>query len=126
MLPEYPGGYLKMLADQPVASDWIGDANYWAISPRNEALRLDRTPTASGLTYNFAYERRIDLTSTMATATMPFSDTVCRSLVPAVAELYDRQKKKEFDAGIFRASIVRAYNYAQKGQDRSRWGRLRV
>lgn len=126
VLYEYPGGYLQMLADQPVASDYIGDANAWAISPRNEAIRLDRTPTASGMVYNIAYERRVDLTSTMATATMPFSDTVCRSLIPAVAEYYNRSKKKEFEPRIFRSAMVRAFVYANKSQDRTRWGMRRV
>ena len=126
VLPEYPGGYLQMLADQPVASDWIGDANSWAISPRNEALRLDREATASGVVYNLAYERRVDLTSTMASATMPFSDTVCRSLIPAVAEYYNRTKNKDFDPTIFRASLIRAIVYAQKSQNRNRWGTQRI
>ena len=123
-LGEYPGGYLKMLADQPVATDWTGQPNAWAISPRDEALRIDRSPTSdeNGTVYNLAYERRVELTSTMATATMPYSDTVCRSLIPVVAELYNSAKKDKFDAGVFRSSLVRAFNFANKGQDRTRWG----
>src|SRR3990167_5391128 len=87
VIPQYPGGYLQMLVDQPVASDWTGAPTAWAISPRNEQLRLDREPTSdeNGQTYNLAYERRVELTSTMASATMPFSDTVCWALIPAGA-----------------------------------------
>lgn len=126
-LREYPGGYLQMLADQPVATDWTGQPVAWAISPRNEQIRIDRSPTTNenGAVYNLAYERRVELTSTMATATMPYSDTVCRALIPVVAEIYNSTKKDKFDAGIFRSSLIRALNFANKSQDRTRWGTRR-
>lgn len=124
VLGEYPGGYLQMLADQPVASDWTGGPNAFAISPRNEQLRVDRQPTSveNGTTYNLAYERRVEITSTMASATMPFSDNVCWALIPAIAEYYNNTKNKQFDAGIFRASLIRAFNYANKSRPKAKWG----
>ena len=126
-LGEYPGGYLQMLADQPVATDWTGQPTAWAVSPRNEQIRVDREPTSdeNGTVYNLAYERRVELTSTMATATMPYSDTVCRALIQVVAEIYNSTKKDKFDAGVFRSSLIRALNFANKGQDRTRWGTRR-
>lgn len=123
-LGEYPGGYLKMLADQPVATMWTGEPQAYAISPRNGALRIDRHPTSdeNGETFNLAYERRIDLTATMATATMPFSDSVVRSLIPVVAEFYGRVKNRDFDQAIFRASLIRAFQYANKTPPMTRYG----
>lgn len=125
ILKEYPGGYLKMLSDQPVATDWTGDPERWAISPENEELRIDREPTSdqAGDIYNIAYERRIDLTSTMATATMPFTDTVAYALLPVVTETWSRAKDKEFDAALFRTNLTRALTTIRRNQRKTRWGK---
>lgn len=125
---EYPGGYVRMLADQVTASDFTGQPNGWAISPRNGELRLDRTPTTTenGKIYNLAYERRIDFTVTMATETFPFSDTVTYALVPVVAEGYERVKKASFDPGAFRAGFARAFAMARKVPSDARWGTRRA
>ena len=118
----YPGGYLQMLSDQGVATDWVGEPTAYSISPTDTTFVIDRTPTATGSTYNLAYERRIELTSTMATATMPFSDSVVRNLVPVVAEFYEHKKKKQFDVNVFRSSLIRAFSYAHKAPPRRGWG----
>ncbi len=124
ILTEYPGGYAKMLRDQPVASDYIGDPGRWALSPVDRTkVRLDREGvTGATDTYNFLYEKRLALTATMATDTLPFSDTVADSLVPVVAEGWNRIMKKEFDSGLFRTSVGRAARTMTQNQPRVRYG----
>lgn len=126
ILKEYSGGFLRMLADQPTASDWTGNPQAWAISPSALSIRIDREPSTSGDTYYLPYEKRIDLTATMATATMPFSDTVAHALIPVVAEFYERTRKKDFDAGIFRTSLQRAVAMAQGTPPNNRYGKRRA
>lgn len=125
ILTEYPGGYARMLVDQPNATDFTGDPLHWAISPVDGTkIRFDREPTAdqNGDTYNMLYEKRIALTATMATETLPFSDTVADALVPVVAEGWNRIQKKEFDSGLFRTSISRAARMVTRNQPRVRYG----
>ena len=125
VIHEYPGGYARMLVDQPLATDFTGDPNAWAISPRNGELRFDREPTSEqdGETWNMLYEKSLVLTSTMATETLPFSDTVAAAGVPVVAEGWNRAYKKEFDSGAFRAGVARALNYMTKSQKKTRYGK---
>jgi len=123
---EYPGGYARMLRDQPNATDFTGDHSHWAISPTNlQTIRLDAEPTSDqdGETWNILYEKRISFTSTMATDTLPFSDTVADALVPVVAEGHNRIMKKEFDSSVFRTSIVRSMEYLRQNQKKSRYGK---
>lgn len=128
VIREYKGGYLRMLADQGLASDFTGQPTAWAISPRDGALRLDRDPTSdeNGKVYNLPYEKRIDFTVTMATATFPFSDTVTYALVPVVAEAYNMTKKNELNPGMYRASFARAFTMARKLPAENRWGQRRM
>ena len=126
LITEYPGGYARMLRDQPIATDYIGDASHWALSPTIKArLRLSAEPTSEqdGQTYNVLYDKRLALTTTMATETLPVSDTVADSLVPVVAEAYNRVMKKEFDSGLFRRSLARGLGYLTQKQNRVRYGR---
>ena len=120
----YPGGYDKMLVDQPVATDYTGDPGRYAISPVNGDIRLDAEPTAdnAGDTYNALIETVQSLTSTMATEAFLWSDTVTNALIPVVAETHNRKQKKEFDAEQFRRSLTRAASIARKDQRRTRWG----
>ena len=120
----YPGGYDQMLVDQPVATDYIGDPNRYAISPVTGDIRLDREPTAeiAGNTYNALIETVQSLTSTMATETFLWTDTVTNALIPVVAETWTRTMKREFDAEQFRRSLTRAASHARKNQRRTRWG----
>lgn len=128
LITEYPGGYDRMLRDQPVASDYTGEPNHWAISPVSGRIRFDREPTSDedGNTYNALYDKRIIYDDTSATEEMPFSDTVANSLVPVVAEGWNRVMKKEFDSGLFRVSIARALRRVTQNQPRGRWGRRRA
>lgn len=124
LLTEYRGGYLSMLRDQPVATDWTGDPRHWALSLSTDNIRVDSEPTASDI-YNFNYETRIERTSTMATDTMPFSDTVTDSLVPVVAQFMSRDFKDDFDSGIFRQAMIRAIGHLTRSQRRDRYGTRR-
>lgn len=124
LIREYPGGYEQMLADQPVASDYRGDPTFWAISPTQSKIRVDATPTSDqdGRTYNYLYHKRIDLSSTMATIALPFSQSVADSLVPVVSESYHRVFKKEFDSGFFISAINRSLLFLSKNERRDRYG----
>lgn len=125
--PGHPGGYQQMLADQPTASDYQGDPSFWAISPVQSKIRLSAVPTSAqaGHTYNFMYHKRVSLTSTMATSTLPFSDSVADALVPVVVEGYNRVMKKEFDAVFFENAINRAVEFLTANERRSRYGPYR-
>lgn len=124
VLLEYPGGYARMRANQPIATDYIGDPSYWAINPVDGSLYLDRClPTdLHGETYNFIYEKRLELTSTMATASMAFTDTAINALMPVVAEDFQRWRKDLFDLDARRKSLARAIGFLGRTQTRKRWG----
>ena len=125
---EYPGGYAQMLADQPVASDYRGDPSFYAISPTSALmLRFDRDAATgqNGNTYNTLYEKRIGFSSTQATESLPFSDTVADSLVPVAAEEWTRAMRKEADPVRLRQSLGKALSYARMTQPRDRWGTRR-
>jgi hypothetical protein len=124
-LTEYPGGYEAMLRDQNVATDWIGQPRHYAISPVTRGrVRIDRTPddSVAGRTYNALYEKRLALTSTMATETLNFSDTVADALVPVTAEAWSGIRKQEFDSSVFAANLARAAGHVRQTQARSRGG----
>ena len=125
---EYQGGYSKMLADQPVASDYRGDPLHWALSPAANKIRFDTEQTSdqAGETYNFLYEKRLSLSSTMATSTLPFSDTVADAVLPVVAEAYHRVFKKEFDQGFLQNALARSLAYMIQKGPRDRWGKRRA
>ena len=124
MLPEYNGGYAAMLAEQQFATQYTGQPMSWAISPAAFKIRLDAEPTTdeAGDTYNYLYEKRIALTSTMATETLPYSDTVADALVPVSAEVYNRALKKEYDHEFMVNGINRALNFLRQNQRRDRYG----
>lgn len=124
-LTEYAGGYAAMLRDQNVATDWIGQPSHYAISPSVRGrVRIDREPdsTVAGRTYNALYEKRLALTSTMATEALIFSDTVADALVPVTAEAWKAIKKKEFNQTTFESNLARAAGQVRQTQRRRRGG----
>lgn len=127
ILREYSGGYAKMLVDQPTATDYTGDPCYWALSPALSKIRLDREPTSAqaGHTYNFLYEKRLSLSSTMATSALPYSDTVADCLVPVVSESYNRLQKKEYDDGFLQNALTRSLRFLTQSQPKDRYGKRR-
>lgn len=124
LLYEYPGGYAKMLADQITASDYQGDTQYYAMSPADSKIRLGAEPTSAqaSRTFNYLYEKRVNLTSTQATQTLPFSDTVADALVPVVAEYHGRTFDKDYDKGVFIKNLSRAVATVRQMQPNRRWG----
>lgn len=124
-LTEYPGGYAAMLRDQNVASDWIGQPLHYAISPTTRGrVRIDRDPddNVAGRSFNALYDKRLALTSTMATETLPFSDTVADELVPVTAEAWSQIRKKAFNPDAFDAALSRAAGNVRQTQPRRRGG----
>lgn len=124
LVGEYPGGYAQLLVDRQLATDYTGDPQYWAISPVASKISFDNYPTSdqAGQTYNFLYEKRLALTSTMATDTLPFSDTVADALVPVVSEAYNRVMKKDLDQGFLTTSLTRSLDFLRQKPRRSRYG----
>lgn len=122
----HPSGYQGMLVEQPgSASQWQGEPNTYAISPVSlQTIRLDREPTSDedSWTYNVLYEKRLQLTSTMATEAMPFPDTVTDALVPVVAQGWKAEYKGEFNPGIFRTNLARALEFVGQNQRRTSYG----
>ena len=125
ILPEYPGGYAAMLAEQTYATQYTGQPLSWALSPADDKIRLDAEPTSAeaGYTYNYLYEKSVSLTSTMATEVLPVKDKVARALVPVVSEAYQRWFKKELDADFFEEALNRALGYASRKPPKDSWGR---
>lgn len=81
----------------------------WAmISPITGLLRVDRAPDSSSNGHVYTYEYEKDLSMSLATDQVPFNNMVFRAMVPAWAELYKREKRKEFDAGYYKMCLGRA------------------
>jgi hypothetical protein len=128
VIGEYPGGYARLLADRPTATDYTGEPNYWAVSPVSSKISLDNYPTSddAGKTYNYLYRIRLALTSTMATSTFPFSDTVVEGLFPVVAEAYNRVFKQDYDQDFMINALTLTFDYARPHRRRDTYGRRRV
>ena len=125
ILTQYPGGWEGLWRDQIDNSDFTGQPRYAAIYPYNASglfsIVIDTFPTSEevGDIYAYAYKRELVLTD--ATDTMPFNDTVFRAMVPAVAELWSKEQKKDFDADVFSVSIGRAARLARGIPQRTSW-----
>lgn len=111
IIQEYPGDYNDML-DLDLEQDDTGLPHYGALSPVNGKLHLDRTPTSveNGKVYTYQYDKSVAMTA--ASDTVPFSDAAFRAMVPCWVQLYKREKRNEFDVGLFKASIGRASRFA--------------
>ena len=122
---QYPGGYHQMLIDQPVASDWIGNPRAFAMSPATDTLRIDTHPATgdAGDTWYYLYSKLITFTSTMATTALPFNDGVYISLMPAIAQWWERSMKNDFDPDQFSVSLSRAVRTARRMPPVSKYGR---
>lgn len=133
LLTEYKGGYEQMIADQLTATDFVGPPNRWVINPTSGNVRIDTDPTSTEANqiYNALYEKEIAFTSTASTTStatgsvdvFPFSDTVTRALIPAVAELWKAKMPNEkTNSGIFRSNFARAASHLSQKQARRRYG----
>ncbi len=118
----YPGGYEQLRKDQPRPdTGYEGTPIYGVINPSNGKLRLDHRPTAEdvGKVYIFEYDK--DLVLSTATDTVPFSDAAFRAMVPAWAQLVQRDLKRDFDAAIFERQIGQAARFINQEQRRTHW-----
>lgn len=124
-LTQYPGGYLALRVDRPNLADYTGLPTQWCENPTTKKMILDVTPTSdeAGRVYTYVYEKRHNLSAT--TDTFPFSDTVVDAIRPAVAQVFDRKWKKEFDAGIFSVAISQAAHVLRRSAQRNTYGRFR-
>jgi hypothetical protein len=115
---KYPGGYDGLLLLDPEQNDT--GLPYWGIiSPVNNKLHLDRTPTSqeNGRTYTYQYEKDLELTS--ASSPMPFSNAVFRAMVPAWVQLWKREMRNEFDVTLYKMSLGRASRFVTESKQRT-------
>lgn len=114
-------GYQAMVNQQLVPANYTGRALFGCIRPTDGYLYLERIPTSTenGLVYTYGYESDDGLDE--ATDTMPFNDGVFRALVPAVAQLWERQQKRSFDNELFYTSLGRAARLLPRLPARQSW-----
>lgn len=119
-ITQFPGGYNAILILDPEQDD-TGLPHWAAISPVDGELYLDRAPTSveNGRVYTYQYDK--DLTMDAAADVMPFSDAVYNALIPAVAEIWKRDRRKEVDGTYMNISIGRAARLLTQNQPRSDW-----
>ncbi len=118
---KYPGGYLSLVNNQSIPSNYTGLPELGAIRPTDGRLYLDRIPTVNenGLIYKYRYSKDTELL--VATDTVPFSDVIFRALVPAVAEKWKLENKREFNGGVFKRSIGTAAGYLRTTPQNHSW-----
>jgi hypothetical protein len=118
---EWEKGYDNLVARQLQPATWEGLPLFAVIRPTDGELYLDRLPTVSeaGRTYKYRYDKDLELTA--AADVMPFKDAVFRALVPAVAQLWKRDFRNEFDEAIFGERIGEASKYLTQKQMRKSW-----
>lgn len=119
---EYPGGYLELIEDQAIPSNYTSLPQYAAIRPTDGYLYLDTSPdsTYNGRVYTYQYDKELVLSS--ASDTFPFKDVVFRAMVPAVAEMWNYfQKNGEMDTGIYNYSLARAASYLNQKVNSDSW-----
>lgn len=104
---KYDGTYDDLLALDP-EQDNTGLPLYAVIRPTDSKLFLDVAPTATenGNTYTYQYDKDLALSS--SSDTVPFNDAVHRAVIPAAFQIWKRERRGEFDQGIFKAHIGRA------------------
>jgi len=124
---EYPGGYLKMFADQTDPTDYLGHPTFWAINTSNGKFRIDRTPQSeqNGDAYTFVYLKRLVIDE--VGDTFPFSDTVFDALLPVVATLWSTDQDADGRGSAYGSrSFARAVKLAQQVSPRSHYGVQRI
>ena len=122
-LDPYKGGYIQMWDDQVDPSNYSGQPLAWAINPESDKIRIDRDPTSTenGDIYKYLYYKRLYMQD--EGDVFPFSDTVVDSLIRSSAEMWKRDREKDFDAGMMGASFNRAVSYLTQARPKSMYGR---
>lgn len=111
---EYKNGFEHLRAWQQIPNNFEGRPNFAVINPQNSKLYMDYLPTAeeNGFVYNLIYDKDVSLSG--ASDVFPFNDSVYRSLVPAVAELWKNEQRKEFNDKIYKKRLAQACRYITK------------
>lgn len=117
----YPGGFAQMRMDQPIPANYTGRPIYAVINPSTNKLRMNVVPDADADAdvYQIFYDKNTSMA--LAADTFPFSDGVVDSLVPAVAQMYNREEKGKFDAPLFKAALGRSARLLSQKQQRTKW-----
>lgn len=118
---KFRGEYLDLINTQPQPANFTGQPLFGVIRPTDGQLYLDRIPTSTenGRVYKYRYDKDLELTA--FDDTVPFNDVVFRALVPACAQLWERDFKKTFDAQIFQTFVGQAARYMTEQQPRDSW-----
>lgn len=118
---EYPGGYMSLSTDQSQPANYTGLPQLGAIRPTDGELYLDRIPTSNenGNVYTYQYSKDTGLS--VLTDEVPFNDIIFRALIPAFAEKWKLENKKEFNGGVFKRAIGTAARYLRKTPQNNSW-----
>ncbi len=117
---EFPGGYNRILIFDPEQDD-DGLPHFGAISPVSGEFYVDRAPKSedAGNVYFYQYDK--DIALELATDLFPFTDAVFRAMVPVWVQLWKRERRNEFDEGLFSANLGRAARLLPRKQVRTSW-----
>lgn len=82
--------------DQPEPANNTGLALYYAIDPETGELYLDAVPTANenGRVYKYLYTKETSFVTGSPSATFPFTDELLRQGIPAVIQIYNRDRRQ--------------------------------
>ena len=121
-ISEYPGGYDQIVIDQIFPDNYHGLPHLGAIRTTDGQLYVDFIPQSAenGRVYTLRYDK--DLSLSTATDTFPFDDVVFRALVPAVAEMWKRDKRaQEYSPRAYNKYMAQAVRYLSKEQEDDTW-----
>lgn len=120
---QWKAGYLSLVEFQHLPATWTGLPLWGCIRPTDGQLYLDRIPTTeeNGLIYKYRYDKDVSLS--LAADTVPFDDAVFRAMIPAAAQYWNRDQKRDFDQLIFRTNFGRALRLLPTTQRPRTWSR---
>lgn len=103
-----PGDYIRMREVQLMPSSYTGEPHYYAINPENGKLRLDYAPTSdiSGRVYRYTYRKTLNMSA--ATDVIPLTTEQVNKLMPAIAQVWNRERKELFDNGTYLNALAGA------------------
>jgi hypothetical protein len=104
---EYAGSYDDLLSLDPEQDD-TGLPLYGVIRPTDSKLFLNVAPTSAenGNTYTYQYDKDLELS--LAADNVPFNNAVYRAVIPAAFQVWKRERRGEFDNGLFKAHLGRS------------------
>lgn len=122
-LKEYPGGYQKMLYDQPDPTLFQGPVIQWCINPGSGKIRFDFTPVASVNGQLLTVDGTIRISLSLISDQFPFTDTVVDQLVKPVAMAWARERKKgDWSRDAYMQGLSDAMRYVTAIQPRQSYG----